>query len=128
MKKRTSAHSSVAPSKQAVSESPIPAKVIGVLADRIRIGRNVFEAFRGRRSRGRRPMVARMSPEITVRGTMATMQRMRWALVVLCLVVFSSNLALARGSRGGHYAGGRGSSHKGGHYRNPNTGDHYRKR
>lgn len=28
----------------------------------------------------------------------------------------------------GHYKGGRGSSHKGGKYKNPSTGNHYRKR
>jgi len=28
----------------------------------------------------------------------------------------------------GHYAGGHGSSHKGGHYKNSSTHDHYRKR
>jgi len=28
-------------------------------------------------------------------------------------------------SRGGHYAGGHGSSHKGGHYVNPRTANHY---
>jgi len=28
----------------------------------------------------------------------------------------------------GHYAGGKGSSHKGGHYKNSSTNDHYRKR
>lgn len=31
-------------------------------------------------------------------------------------------------ARGGHYAGGHGSSHKGGHYSNPRTHDHYEKR
>jgi hypothetical protein len=52
----------------------------------------------------------------------------RWALVLLCVVFLFSNLALARGSRGGHYSGGRGSSHKGGAYKNPRTNDHYQKR
>jgi len=28
----------------------------------------------------------------------------------------------------GYYAGGRGSSHKGGHYKNSSTNDHYRRR
>lgn len=28
-------------------------------------------------------------------------------------------------NQGGHYAGGHGSSHKGGHYRNARTHDHY---
>jgi hypothetical protein len=50
------------------------------------------------------------------------------AVTLLCFVFLSSDLALARGSRGGHYSGGRGSSHKGGHYKNFRTNDHYRKR
>lgn len=29
------------------------------------------------------------------------------------------------GNQGGHYVGGHGSSHKGGHYKNPRTHDHY---
>lgn len=33
--------------------------------------------------------------------------------------------AEARGSLGGHYVGGSGSSHRGGHYVNPRTGNHY---
>ncbi|WP_158308432.1 hypothetical protein [Flavobacterium columnare] len=28
----------------------------------------------------------------------------------------------------GHYKGGKGSSHKGGHYKNSSTNDHYKKR
>jgi hypothetical protein len=28
-------------------------------------------------------------------------------------------------NQGGRYVGGQGSSHKGGHYTNPRTGDHY---
>jgi len=31
-------------------------------------------------------------------------------------------------ARGGHYAGGRGSSHRGGSYRNSATGNHYQHR
>jgi hypothetical protein len=31
------------------------------------------------------------------------------------------------GSHGGHYRGGRGSSHKGGTYKNRRTGDRYQK-
>ncbi len=31
-------------------------------------------------------------------------------------------------SRGGHYTGGKGSSHKNGHYKNKKTNDHYQKR
>ena len=30
-------------------------------------------------------------------------------------------------NNGGHYRGGRGSSHKGGRYKNPKTHDHYRR-
>jgi hypothetical protein len=56
------------------------------------------------------------------------MSKMRWALVLLCLVFLSSNLAFARGAPGGHYRGGRGSSHKAGSYKNPRTNDHYQKR
>lgn len=33
-----------------------------------------------------------------------------------------------RGSNDGTYVGGHGSSHKGGHYKNKNTNDHYRDR
>jgi hypothetical protein len=29
-------------------------------------------------------------------------------------------------NQGGHFSGGHGSSHKGGHYVNPKTGNHYR--
>lgn len=37
-------------------------------------------------------------------------------------------MAVARCDTGGHYAGGEGSSHKGGHYENSATGNHYKKR
>ena|SRR5450631_310777 len=50
------------------------------------------------------------------------------AVTLLSFVFLSSDLALARGSRGGHSSGGSGSSHKGGHYRNTRTNDHYQKR
>ena len=40
----------------------------------------------------------------------------------------SSKKSHVRGSNDGTYEGGRGSSHKGGHYKNKHTGDHYRDR
>lgn len=57
-------------------------------------------------------------------------------IALLSLVLCVATPAFARGghggghhvSRGGHYAGGKGSSHKGGHYKNPRTNDHYTKR
>lgn len=48
----------------------------------------------------------------------------------LALAVFFTVPAFAKGgqaSRGGHYAGGKGSPHKGGHYKNSRTNDHYQK-
>jgi len=45
------------------------------------------------------------------------------ALITLALLAPSISFA-----RGGHYAGGHGSSHKGGSYKNPRTGNHYEKR
>lgn len=36
-----------------------------------------------------------------------------------------AGIAEAKGSKGGHYRGGHGSSHKGGKYVNPKTGNHY---
>lgn len=64
---------------------------------------------------------------------------MRTLLIVALALVFAGAplLSEARGgrssggshaSRGGHYAGGKGSSHKGGTYKNAGTGDHYQKR
>jgi len=40
----------------------------------------------------------------------------------------ASRKSTAPGRHDGHYAGGRGSSHKGGHYKNPTTHNHYRNR
>lgn len=40
----------------------------------------------------------------------------------------SSNLGITADSGGGHYQGGKGSSHKGGKYKNASTGNHYHKR
>lgn len=58
---------------------------------------------------------------------------MRIALLAM-LALLACAAADARGhsgahhaSRDGHYAGGHGSSHKGGHYKNPSTGDHYQR-
>jgi hypothetical protein len=39
----------------------------------------------------------------------------------------TSKKSTAAGSHDGHYENGRGSSHKGGHYKNSTTHDHYRK-
>lgn len=40
----------------------------------------------------------------------------------------SSKKSHTTGSNDGRYQGGRGSSHKGGHYKNQKTGNHYRDR
>jgi len=45
--------------------------------------------------------------------------------LLLCASVVAPSIAEARG---GHYAGGHGSSHKGGHYKNARTHDHYESR
>lgn len=45
--------------------------------------------------------------------------------LLLCVAVAAPTVAIARG---GHYAGGQGSSHKGGHYKNARTGDRYEHR
>jgi len=45
------------------------------------------------------------------------------ALITLALLAPSVSFA-----RGGHYAGGHGSSHKYGKYKNARTGNHYEKR
>lgn len=45
--------------------------------------------------------------------------------LLLCTAIATPTIALASG---GHYAGGHGSSHKGGHYKNARTGDHYERR
>lgn len=64
------------------------------------------------------------------------------ALAVITMLAGAPTLALARshsggsshtrsssshhyGYQGGHYSGGQGSSHKGRHYVNPRTGNHY---
>ena len=38
-----------------------------------------------------------------------------------------SKSSASHANKGGHYAGGHGSSHKGGHYKNPRTHNHYQK-
>ncbi len=47
--------------------------------------------------------------------------------LAMLAMLLTGDLALAA-SKGGWYAGGHGSSHKGGHYVNPRTGNHYQKR
>ena len=42
--------------------------------------------------------------------------------------IFASNRVSAQKGRGGHYAKGSGSSHKGGSYKNTSTNNHYKKR
>lgn len=57
---------------------------------------------------------------------------MRTLILILAILFLAGNTE-ARGSRshgsgGGHYKGGRGSSHKGGSYKRKSTNDHYRLR
>lgn len=54
----------------------------------------------------------------------------RTLAIIAAIVVFLvlNPVADAHPSNGGWYQGGVGSSHKGGHYHNPSTGDHYRHR
>ncbi|MEM5314240.1 hypothetical protein [Paraburkholderia sp. JHI869] len=48
---------------------------------------------------------------------------------ILTTMLFASLVAPAiELARDGHYTGGHGSSHKGGHYKNGRTGDHYERR
>jgi len=51
---------------------------------------------------------------------------MKKIIAVLLLALFIAPLFAE--ARGGHYVGGHGSPHKGGHYKNARTGDHYEKR
>ncbi|SAK51619.1 hypothetical protein AWB80_01671 [Caballeronia pedi] len=44
--------------------------------------------------------------------------------VIAALICASVIVPVIAEARGGHYAGGHGSSHKGGHYKNARTGDH----
>lgn len=49
-------------------------------------------------------------------------------IAVIAAMLCLGPIASAHPSNGGWYAGGVGSSHKGGTYHNPLTGDHYRRR
>lgn len=49
-------------------------------------------------------------------------------IAAIAAMLCFSPVADAHPSNGGWYQGGVGSSHRGGHYRNPSTGDHYRHR
>lgn len=51
------------------------------------------------------------------------MKKITIALFTLAILAPTASFA-----RGGHYIGGHGSSHKGGHYSNPRTGNHYEHR
>jgi hypothetical protein len=53
---------------------------------------------------------------------------MRRVLTVLLLGLAVAITPVAGYASGGHYAGGHGRSHKGGHYKNRATHDHYRHR
>ncbi|MCO7262023.1 hypothetical protein [Dickeya zeae] len=48
--------------------------------------------------------------------------------IIISLMVMVLLAPTASFAKGGHYAGGHGSSHKGGKYHNPRTGNHYEKR
>ena len=60
------------------------------------------------------------------------MMKRTFAIVASALAIsallFASTAAEAGSSNGGWYMGGIGSSHKGGRYLSPNTGNHYRHR
>ena len=47
-------------------------------------------------------------------------------IAVIAAMLCFGPIASAHPSNGGWYAGGIGRSHKGGHYVNPSTGNHYR--
>jgi hypothetical protein len=50
------------------------------------------------------------------------------ALIALSSSAFAGAKSHVPGSRDGTYSGSTGSSHRGGHYSNIHTGDHYRDR
>jgi hypothetical protein len=50
------------------------------------------------------------------------------ARIIIAAIVAMLALAPVAEASGGWYQGGHGSSHKGGKYRNPMTGDYYRHR
>ena len=47
------------------------------------------------------------------------------AALLLPQIADAGSLHKHYGNQGGHYIGGHGSSHKGSHYSNPRTGNHY---
>lgn len=49
-------------------------------------------------------------------------------ILLLLFLFFSTSIAFDSYSQKGHYKGGKGSSHKGGSYKNKSTNNHYRKR
>ncbi|EMW2202653.1 hypothetical protein ACOY5P_23940 [Enterobacter asburiae] len=48
--------------------------------------------------------------------------------ILVVLLALTITAPVASYAKGGHYAGGHGSSHKQGKYKNPRTGNHYEKR
>jgi hypothetical protein len=59
------------------------------------------------------------------------MRQLALVLASLFALTFSTpdaDASRGHGSGGGHYKGGRGSSHKGGSYRRKSTNNHYRRR
>jgi hypothetical protein len=57
------------------------------------------------------------------------MKKLLLLLALIPTLAMAGNKSYVPGSRDGHYVGrSGGSSHKGDHYVNPNTGDHYRDR
>jgi hypothetical protein len=53
---------------------------------------------------------------------------MKKLVLFLTMICFLAGAPLSSWAQGGHYKGGKGSSHKGGKYKNKATNDHYRKR
>ncbi|HEY9805997.1 MAG TPA: hypothetical protein V6D04_05475 [Candidatus Obscuribacterales bacterium] len=53
---------------------------------------------------------------------------MKKLFLFLTLLGFLAGAPLSSFAQGGHYKGGKGSSHKGGKYKNKATNDHYLKR
>jgi hypothetical protein len=56
------------------------------------------------------------------------MKKLLLLLALIPTLALAGNKSYVPGSRDGYYRGSHGSSHKGSHYVNPNTGDHYRDR
>jgi hypothetical protein len=50
------------------------------------------------------------------------------AMIIALMVTLLGSVAFAHENKGGYYQDGHGSSHKGGHYVNPRTGNHYQHR